>query len=279
MVCGLSFISWSLPEPDRFVDLVDEPSDLPFWPDDDTAMRTVRSGTTGVLISGPASFPIPVEIACCCCCDFLSSVLSRLSPLFLWVEVERDRRTPCWRDPIPGVPLNLTTLFRGAGLFSRLRAGDEALGDGRLALAVRTCRRASRNLILSRRGSSFSPDANAAGTTSAASLMLICEDGRAGGDDGRRLAATVALAGASEACPSPSSALVKALNTIGTGISSSELSFKVENCWGCDLRSDPAPTAFPNAPAELDSLRLSADLDCGLRRACRADVLLPSEVK
>jgi hypothetical protein len=77
---------------------------------------------------------------------------------------------------------------------------------------------------------------------------MTLEAGRAGGDDGRFSAAACWTDETSEALPSLSKALVRALSFIGTGISSSELSLSVEYCC-CESDLD----SF----AGLDSLRLS----------------------
>jgi len=74
---------------------------------------------------------------------------------------------------------------------------------------------------------------------------------------------------------------VRALSFMGTGISSSELSLRVEYCCDCDFASfPPAPTiAGAEPPTGFDSLRLICCLEVGRRRACLADVLRPIDVK
>lgn len=85
---------------------------------------------------------------------------------------------------------------------------------------------------------------------------------------------------ASDALPSLSRAFVRALSFIGTGISSSELSFMVEYCCGWEVLLDSLGSGGAAAVYRgLDSLRLRAGREVGRRKACRADVRRPSEVK
>ena len=82
-----------------------------------------------------------------------------------------------------GALLSRTTLFRGAGLASRLRSGDEAFGDGGWVLVALEGRLASRCLApsLAASLSSEADDVDAANT-----LLLVTREG------GRSIA---------EACP------------------------------------------------------------------------------
>lgn len=254
------------------LEIPDELPDLERGPEDPTAIRTVLIGTTGVLIS-----------ACGSCCGtgsgcitwaggaavFFSSGSSLISGRLAWVEDESDRRSPFWkllcRPPLGWlVVLRRTTLLRaGAGLVSRLRTGDDGRDDGNCALPARAGRLISRGRTLSLAGS-FSSGTEDVDAFIALRLVITREAGRTGGEDwrtggedGRRGRAEVLWAGGPAAAwPSPRRALVRALSFMGTGISSSELSFKVEYCWGCELDSllTGAATALP---AGCDSLRLS----------------------
>lgn len=254
------------------LEIPDELPDLERGPEDPTAIRTVLIGTTGVLIS-----------ACGSCCGtgsgcitwaggaaaFFSSGSSLISGRLAWVEDESDRRSPFWkllcRPPLGWlVVLRRTTLLRaGAGLVSRLRTGDDGRDDGNCALPARAGRLISRGRTLSLAGS-FSSGTEDVDAFIALRLVITREAGRTGGEDwrtggedGRRGRAEVLRAGGPAAAwPSPRRALVRALSFMGTGISSSELSFKVEYCWGCELDSllTGAATALP---AGCDSLRLS----------------------
>lgn len=275
------------------LEIPDELPDLERGPEDPTAIRTVLTGTTGVLIS-----------ACGSCCGrgsgcitwtggaavFFSSGRSLISGRFAWVEDESDRRSPFWklhcRPPLGWlVVLRRTTLLRaGGGLVSRLRTGEDGRDDGNCPLPARAGRLISRGRMLSLAGS-FSSGTEDVDAFIALRLVITREAGRAGGEDwrtggegwrtggegwrtggedwrtggedGRRGRAGVLWAGGPAAAwPSPSRALVRALSFMGTGISSSELSFKVEYCCGCELDSllTGAATALP---AGCDSLRLS----------------------
>lgn len=199
---------------------------------------------------------------------------------FPWFEDDSDLRRPCWRPPLAGVVvLRRTTLFRGGfGLGSLLITGDDGREDGSCALPARTLRLVSRCLRLSL------PKSRSSGTdevdAARALLLVVTRDaGRGGGDDGRSLAMGGAADDASDACPSSSSAFVSALNFIGTGISSSELSLSVEYCCDCDRDSLSSEAVVADPPIGFDSLRLNCDLDVGRRRACLADVLRPRDVK
>ncbi len=80
--------------------------------------------------------------------------------------------------------------------------------------------------------------------------------------------------------PPPRIAFVSALSFMGTGISSSELSFKVEKASGCDwdcISGVASLVARPDGPG-LDPARANCGLEGGRLTAWRAEVLRPSDV-
>lgn len=276
------------------LEIPDELPDLERGPEDPTAIRTVLIGTTGVLIAACGSC-CGRGSGCITCAGgavFFSSGSSLISGRLAWVEDESDRRSPFWkllcRPPLGWlVVLRRTTLLRaGAGLVSRLRIGEDGRDDGNCALPARAGRLISRGRMLSLAGS-FSSGTEDVDAFIALRLVITREAGRTGGEDwrtggedwrtgggdgwrtggevwrtggedGRRGRPEVLWAGGPAAAwPSPRRALVRALSFMGTGISSSELSFKVEYCWGCELDSLLTGGAATALPAGCDSLRLS----------------------
>lgn len=147
-----------------------------------------------------------------------------------------------------GVVLSRTTRFR-TGLLSRLcPAGDNADELARVCLVSRGCELPDRRLLLS----SCGPDAEDDNA-----LRRLVRGAEVGALAASCCAACASCAScASFGAPSSSSALVRALSFMGTGISSSELSFMAEYCcW--ELADWPG----------FDS-RFLSDRDGGRRRAC-----------
>ena len=223
-------------------------------------------------------------------CPFSSEAAARRVPDCL---DEDWRRIGCCTGPMPVagvVVLRRTTRFRGAGLLSRLRRlggdvgreADEGAPPDAWTLAARTCLRVWRTpgrsgcacswlLLLSAAASR--PDEDDVDRLSALRLRVAITGAMP-------FAAAAAAAAASDAeAPSLKSALVRALSFIGMGISSSELSWRVEYCCCCASAAPlGAPAAEPRLAAVPDAAPFSRDRDGGRRRACLAEVRRPRDV-
>ncbi len=233
----------------------------------------------------------------------------RLPPACL--DAERDLRSGAGTGPTPFagvVALKRTTRFRGAGLLSRLRSAggdvgreaEDGAADG-CALPARTCRlvwRAAGRSFWDDDGCWLSPSGPAAEDVDRLRALRrrVAMAGPALASMSMSPPAAAAEAAAAAAAAAPPSdaeapslrrAFVRALSFIGIGISSSELSWRIEYCCCCSgaAAATAAAAAAPEVrfklPAIVDApaAPLTCDRDGGRRRACRADVRRPSDVK